>query len=61
MLIWMFRGKLNSGISGCGFSIDAYVNVVVVAMYRSIQIIYCVFFLCRHLELKVIIYVVDLM
>ena len=44
MLIWMFRGKLNSGISGCGFSIDTYVSVVVVAMYRSIQIIYCVFF-----------------
>jgi len=39
MLIWMVRGKLNSGISACGVSIDTYVNVVV-STYRNVQIIY---------------------
>ena len=43
MLIWMVRGKVNSGINACGFSVDTYVNVVVVSMYRNVQIIYCVF------------------
>jgi len=61
MLIWMVRAKLNSGISGCGFSIDTYVNVVVLSTYRNDQIIYWVIFLSRHFELKVIIYVVYLM
>ena len=61
MLIWMVRRKVNSGITACGFSIDTYVNVVVVvSMYRNVQIIYCVIFLCRHFELKVIVIVSDL-
>ena len=44
MLIWMVRGKLNGGISACGLSIDTYVHVIVVSMYRNVQIIYCVVF-----------------
>ena len=52
MLIWMVRRKLNSGISACGFSVDTYINVIVVSMYEEVQVIYCVVFLCRHFELN---------
>ena len=60
MLIWMVRRKLNSGISACGFSIDTCTNVIFVSVYGEVQII-CVVFLCRYFELKVYIYLVDLM
>ena len=52
MLIWMVRRKLNSGISASGFSVDSYINIIVVSMYGEVQIIYCVVFFCRHFELN---------
>ena len=42
MLMWMVRGKLNGDISACVFSIDTNVHVVVISMYKNVQINYCV-------------------
>ena len=61
MLVWIVTGKLNGGISAYGFSVDIYVHVVVVSMYRNVQIIYCVVFFCITFKLKVFIYLIDLM
>jgi len=58
MLIWMDGGKLNGGITTCGFSIDIYDHVVV-SMYGNVQIIYCLVFFLRYLKLKVLIYLID--
>ena len=54
----MDGGKLNGGITTCGFSIDIYDHVVV-SMYGNVQIIYCLVFFLRYLKLKVLIYLID--
>jgi len=30
MFLWVFRGKLDSGMSTCGFSVNTYVSIIVV-------------------------------
>jgi len=61
MLIWMVRGKLNGGISACGFSIDTYIHALIVPMYKNVQVIYCIVFFCRNFKLESFIYLIDLM
>jgi len=59
MFVWVVRGKLDSGIGTCRFSVNTYVNIIVLSMYTNVQVIYCIVFFSRLFELEVLIYLVD--
>ena len=44
MFVWVVRGKLDSDIGTCRFSVNTYVNIIVVSVYSNVQVIsYIVF------------------
>jgi len=51
MIVWVIRGKWDSGNNTSSFSANKYVNIIVVLVYSNIQVIYCVF-LSRHFKLE---------
>ena len=55
----MVRGKLDSGIGTCRFSVNTYVNIIVVSVYSNVQVIYYIVFFSRYFELEVLVYLVD--
>ena len=39
MFVWVVRGKLDSGIRTCKFSVNTYV-IIIVSVYSNVQVIY---------------------